>query len=66
MDLAYGDRGLKGAMKAADRSGAKLALVLGDRELADGVVEVKDLGNGDQHRVPLAGLVDEIGRLLRP
>ena len=30
-DLAYGGRGLKGAMKGADRSGARFALVLGDR-----------------------------------
>ena len=31
----------QGAMKAADRSGARLALVLGDREIADGAIEVK-------------------------
>src|SRR4029078_11189476 len=32
-DLAYGGRGLKGAMKGADRSGAALAIVIGGREL---------------------------------
>lgn len=64
VDLAYGDRGLKGAMKAADRSGARLALVLGETELAEGAVEVKDLSTGDQRRVPLAGIVDEVRGLL--
>lgn len=64
VDLAYGDRGLKGAMKAADRSGARLALVLGDRELADGKVEVKDLATGDQHQVALERIVDEVRALL--
>ncbi|MDY6811127.1 MAG: histidine--tRNA ligase [Actinomycetota bacterium] len=64
VDLAYGDRGLKGAMKAADRSGARLALVLGDRELADGQVEVKDLTNGEQHQVSLDSIVDEVLSIL--
>lgn len=64
VDLAYGDRGLKGAMKAADRSGAKLALVLGDRELAERRVEVKDLTNGEQTQVSLDEIVDVVRRLL--
>ncbi|GAB35141.1 histidine--tRNA ligase [Gordonia otitidis] len=64
VDLAYGDRGLKGAMKAADRSGAALALVLGDRELAEGTIEIKNLGNGEQHKTSLEGVVDEVRGLL--
>ena len=64
VDLAYGDRGLKGAMKAADRSGAKLALVLGDRELAEGTIEVKNLTNGEQHKTSLEGVVAEVSQLL--
>lgn len=64
VDLAYGDRGLKGAMKAADRSGARLALVLGDRELEERQVEVKDLTNGEQHRVALDDIVAQVRRLL--
>ncbi|MDQ1748070.1 MAG: histidyl-tRNA synthetase, partial [Frankiaceae bacterium] len=39
-DIAYGDRGLKGAMKAADRSGAALAVVAGERDLDAGVAQV--------------------------
>jgi histidyl-tRNA synthetase len=52
-DLAFGDRGLKGAMKAADRSGARLALVIGERDLAAGTAPLKDLVTGDQHAIPL-------------
>ncbi len=55
-DLAYGDRGLKGAMKAADRSGASYAVVVGDRDLESGVAQVKDLRSGEQAAVPLAEL----------
>src|SRR6185295_14529898 len=47
-DLAYGDRGLKGAMRAADRSGATVALVAGDRDIEAGTVGVKDLSTGEQ------------------
>ncbi|GAB85047.1 histidine--tRNA ligase [Gordonia rubripertincta] len=64
VDLAYGDRGLKGAMKAADRSGARLALVLGENELAERRIEVKDLSNGEQHRISLDDVVAEVTRLL--
>ncbi|MEO6881627.1 MAG: histidine--tRNA ligase [Mycobacteriaceae bacterium] len=60
VDLAYGGRGLKGAMKAADRSGARFALVLGERDLETGTVGLKDLGTGDQRDVPLADLVDVV------
>ncbi len=55
-DLAYGDRGLKGAMKAADRSGAPWAVVVGDRDLDAGVAQLKDLRNGEQTAVPLSDL----------
>ncbi|MFT3662512.1 MAG: histidine--tRNA ligase [Gordonia sp. (in: high G+C Gram-positive bacteria)] len=64
VDLAYGDRGLKGAMKAADRSGARLALVLGENELAEGTVEVKDLGSGEQTKIALDDVVREIAARL--
>lgn len=63
-DLAYGDRGLKGAMRAADRSGAVLALVAGDRDLQSGTVGVKDLATGEQQDVPIDGVVDEVLRRL--
>jgi histidyl-tRNA synthetase len=66
-DLAYGGRGLKGAMKSADRSGARYAVVLGERDLAAGVAQVKDLGTGDQTAVPLDDVVtDVVTRLQEP
>ncbi len=64
VDLSYGGRGLKGAMKAADRSGARFALVLGERDLGSGTVAVKDLASGDQRPVPLDGVVAELTALL--
>ena len=54
VDVAWGGRGLKGSMKAADRSGARFALVLGDRDLAAGTGQLKELVTGTQRTVPLA------------
>ncbi|OZD66715.1 histidine--tRNA ligase [Rhodococcus sp. 05-340-1] len=64
VDMAYGNRGIKGAMKAADRSGARFALVLGDQELAAESVLMKDLSNGEQETVPMADVVDALGARL--
>lgn len=57
-DMSYGDRGLKGAMKGADRAGALYALVLGDKELAEGTVTVKDLAAHEQQQIDLAAVVE--------
>jgi histidyl-tRNA synthetase len=65
VDLAYGGRGLKGAMKAADRSGARFALVLGERDLEAGTVGLKDLVSGEQQDVDLAAAADEVLARLR-
>jgi histidyl-tRNA synthetase len=53
-DMAFGDKGMKGAMKAADRSGARVTLIVGDRDLADGVAQLKHMDTGEQYAVPLA------------
>jgi histidyl-tRNA synthetase len=60
VDLAYGNRGLKGAMRAADRSGARFALVAGDRDLEADTVGVKDLASGEQVSVPTDSVVAEV------
>ncbi|KAA2261925.1 histidine--tRNA ligase [Solihabitans fulvus] len=57
VDLAYGGRGLKGAMTAADRSGARFAIVLGERDLEAGTVQLKELGSREQREVPLSDVV---------
>ncbi|MGI8532826.1 MAG: histidine--tRNA ligase [Geodermatophilaceae bacterium] len=59
-DMAYGGRGLKGAMRAADRSGAAYAVVLGERDLRAGSAQLKDLRSGEQLAVPFDELVTTI------
>lgn len=64
VDMSFGGRGVKGAMKAADRSGARYAVILGDRDIEAGAAQVKDLNTADQTAVPLTEVVDVLkGRL---
>ncbi|MGP5506129.1 histidine--tRNA ligase [Corynebacterium flavescens] len=63
-DMSFGDRGLKGAMKGADRAGARFALVIGDQELESGTVALKDLAAHEQHEVALDQVVAEVARRL--
>ena len=59
-DMSYGGRGLKGAMKGADRAGARFALVLGESELAAGEVQLKDLTAHEQDAVKLDDVVAQL------
>ncbi|MEJ4112433.1 histidine--tRNA ligase [Corynebacterium kroppenstedtii] len=63
-DMAYGRRSLKGSMKAADRAGARFAVVLGDDELAGSAIQLKDLQTGEQTTISLDTFVDEVHRRL--
>ena len=60
VDLAYGDRGVKGAMRAADRSGAGIALVAGDRDIDAGTIGIKDLAPGTHIDVVIDSVVAEV------
>ena len=56
-DMSYDGKKLKGAMRGADRSGAAYAVILGERDIAAGSAQVKDLASGDQVAVPLDEIV---------
>ena len=57
VEIAFGDRALKGAMKAADKSGAKYVIVLGENEVSSGAVELKTMATGDTKSVRISDLV---------
>jgi len=60
VEIAFGERALKGAMKAADKSGAKFALVLGETELSSGEVELKNMSSGDTKTVRISDLIKNL------
>jgi histidyl-tRNA synthetase len=56
VEISFGDRALKGSMKAADKSGAAFVIVLGESEIASGNVELKEMSTGKTSSVTLASL----------
>jgi histidyl-tRNA synthetase len=67
-DRAYDQRSMKAQMKAADRSGARLALIVGAEELAAGEVTIRDLRSQDfgqaQQRAGRGEIATAIANLL--
>jgi histidyl-tRNA synthetase len=62
-DRAFENRSMKSQMKAADRSGAAVAVIIGSRELDAGTVVLRPLrgeGPHDQQTVPRTDLVDRV------
>jgi histidyl-tRNA synthetase len=55
-DVSFTSAGLGKQLKAADRRGARFAVVIGEAELARNAAAVKDLGQGDQLEVSLPDL----------
>ncbi|MEO6628853.1 MAG: His/Gly/Thr/Pro-type tRNA ligase C-terminal domain-containing protein, partial [Aquihabitans sp.] len=67
-DRAFDQRAMRAQMKAADRSGAALAAIVGEQELADGVVTVRPLREefgAEQISVARADAVPHLSKLLK-
>ena len=56
VDMSFGERGLKGAMKAADKSGARFSAVLGEDEMASQNISLKDMKTGSSREVRIGDL----------
>ncbi len=61
VDIAYGDRSLKGGMKAADKSKARLSLVLGDDEVSSDTAQIKNMKTGESRSVKISTLHQTLG-----
>ena len=63
-----GGGSFRSQMKKADKSGASLAVIIGEQEVADGTVGLKQLrqlsDQGEQQTLPQAALVQRISELL--
>ena len=55
-EVAFGDRSLKGAMKGADKSGARYVAVIGENERDSGQVELKRMSDGTSISVKIIEL----------
>jgi histidyl-tRNA synthetase len=56
-------RSMKAQMREANKCGATIAIIIGDKELESGQAEIKDLKTGDQEPVKIKALVDHINSL---
>jgi histidyl-tRNA synthetase len=63
-DRAFDGRSMKAQMKAASKSGARFAAIVGDDERAQSVVTLRDLDTGDQSTVESDGVVDHLRKVL--
>lgn len=67
-DRRFGGGSLKSQMRAADRSGARFAVIVGEDEVAAGSVTLRPMlakeSDGDQRRIDREALAGEIRRLI--
>ena len=64
VEIAFGDRSLKAAMKAADKSCARYVVVLGDTELTSGTAELRQMSTGTSTSVTLTSLAQALSSAL--
>ncbi len=60
VEIAFGDRALKTALKSADKSGARYVVIIGDTELNTGNVDLKQMRTGETTSVTLSSLVSTL------
>jgi histidyl-tRNA synthetase len=63
VEVAFGDRALKGAMKAADKSGARFVAVIGESEIQSQSVQLKEMSTGQSQSVTLSDLKAHLSAL---
>jgi histidyl-tRNA synthetase len=63
--LAFGKRSLKAQLRSADKAEVTFALILGDQELADGAVVVRDMAAGQQTTMPMAEVIPWLAERLK-
>ena len=65
-DRAYDGRSMKSQMKAAGKSGARFAVIIGEDERAAGQVTLRDLSTSEQTTIPADAVVDHVQKGLEP
>jgi histidyl-tRNA synthetase len=64
-DRAYDNRSMKSQMKAADRSNARVAVIIGTDEQASQQAVVRPMNGGEQFTVSRSSLLDSVLRVVR-
>lgn len=64
-DRAYDLRSIKAQMKSADRSGARIALIIGSDEVANSTIMLRPMGSGEQYVVSRKDIFNELKKALK-
>lgn len=64
-EMDFGDKSLKSQMKRADRLGAKHVLIVGDNEIKQGSVILRNMTTKEQVSIPIERVVENIKAKLR-
>ena len=59
-EMDFGKKSMKAQMKAAAKSGAKFALIIGEDEVANETVTVKNLETSEQEKVPVSKVPEKL------
>jgi histidyl-tRNA synthetase len=62
VEISFGDKSLKGAVKGADKSGAQFLVVIGSAELESGLVTLKRMNDGTSTSVKMSELKGALGQ----
>ena len=63
-DRAYDLRSMKAQMKSADRSGARIALIIGSEEVENATIMLRPMGSGEQYSISRKDLLGEVRKAL--
>jgi histidyl-tRNA synthetase len=63
-EMDFGGRSLKSQMKRADKLGAAYVMIIGDNELAEGVVILRNMKTRKQVRIAVEEVVEKVGEII--
>jgi histidyl-tRNA synthetase len=64
VDMDFEARSTSAQMKAADRAGARAAVIMGEQEMKEGKLVIRDMKTGEQNAVTVEELSDALDRVL--
>lgn len=65
-ELGNAAKSLKAQLKTAHKSGAALTVIIGEDEWQERQVTLKNMQDGNQKRIPVSGVMEEIAKLVSP
>ena len=62
--MDFGGRSLKSQMKRADKLGAAYVMIIGDNELAEGVVILRNMKTKEQVRIAVEEVIEKVREII--